>query len=86
MPRQKQIGICTGCRQLKPLFDTKHMICSTCSGKKGGSTPKTPRTKYFCDACGKRLKKGQETCACGAKLDWNTLTLLVNQKNFSNIS
>ncbi len=77
MPREKQIGECTGCKQTKALFDVKNKICGTCAGKKGGSTPKKARIKYFCDSCKKPVVKGQESCACGETLNWHVLTPLV---------
>jgi hypothetical protein len=74
MPRKKQLGICSVCLQTRPLFDVKNKICGPCAGKKGGLTPKKPRNaRFFCDICEKPVIKGQQTCSCGAIVDWSNV-------------
>ena len=72
MPRKPKSGICTVCQLEKPLFDVKNNVCGPCAGKKGGNTPKKPRKgRFACDTCEKPVKKGQQVCSCGAKVDWS---------------
>jgi RNA polymerase subunit RPABC4/transcription elongation factor Spt4 len=71
MARPPQVGVCKECHTLKPLFDVKNGICGQCAGKKGGSTPKRPRMKFFCEKCKGPVHKHQEKCpSCGAAIDW----------------